>query len=191
VLLPIGSDTYGNESASGSSPNNASDPVVDRLGQNPLASQGIALPLSDCVDCNATPRNVAALSTANGPMFASGPGGGGGGGGFAQGPGSSTPALLDTNTPTTPGSGSGDRGGSPPPPDDGGGPKPPADPPVRPISPTGPNDPDGPDDPGNPLGPGPQPPEVVQVPEPSALVTAGMGALSFMIRVRLARKRRG
>ena len=188
--LPTGSDTHPGEPVSDSLPDRASDPVVDWLGQNPLAAQGIALPLSGCVDCDTTPRHVTKLSTANGPMFASGPGGSGGG--FAPGPGSNTPGLVNPNTPTTPGSGPGDQGSTPA--DDGGnpgGPPPPTNPPGEPISPPGPNGPDGPRDPGDPTGPDPQPPEVVQVPEPSALVMAGMGALSFMIRARLARKRRG
>ena len=37
----------------------------------------------------------------------------------------------------------------------------------------------------------PPDPPMVQVPEPTSFVMAGMGALSFMIRARLARKRRG
>ena len=44
--------------------------------------------------------------------------------------------------------------------------------------------------PTDPPGPPPIDPPVVQVPEPTSFVMAGMGALGFMIR-RLARKRRG
>ena len=192
----------GTEGGSDSSADTAPDIVLDWLAQNPLADQGIALPSSDCVDCDSTPRQVARLSTANGPLFALGPGGGGGGGGggsFASGLSAGTSGLVDTSTPTNQGSGPRDRGVSTPPVDGGspGGPNPPGNPPGQPIGPTGPNGPKGPEGPGdpndpeNPDGPGPHDPPVAQVPEPSSLIVAGAGALSFMIRARLARKRRG
>ena len=200
----------GTDGGSDSSADTAPDIVLDWLAQNPLADQGIALPSSDCVDCDSTPRQVARLSTANGPLFALGPGGGGGGGGggvggSASGLSAGTSGLVDTSTPTTQGSGPGDQSVSTPPDDRGnpGGPNPPGNPPGQPIGPTGPNGPDGPkgpggpgdptgpNDPGNPDAPGPHDPPVAQVPEPSSLIVAGAGALSLMIRAHRARKRRG
>jgi len=62
---------------------------------------------------------------------------------------------------------------------------------IQPIAPP-PNGSGSGDDPGPPIEPPIEPPDppVVQVPEPTSFVMAGMGALGFMIR-RLARKRRG
>ena len=204
---PPATGAHGTGGGSDSSADTAPDIVLDWLAQNPLADQGIALPSSDCVDCDSTPRQVARLSTANGPLFALGPGGGGGGGGgggSASGLSAGTSGLVDSSTPVQ-GSGPADQGVSTPPDDGGnpGDPNPPGNPPGQPIGPTGPNGPDGPkgpegpgdptnpNDPENPDGPGPHDPPVAQVPEPSSLIVAGAGALSFMIRAHLARKRRG
>jgi len=62
---------------------------------------------------------------------------------------------------------------------------------VQPVTlpPNGSGSGDNPGDPPPPIKP-PDPP-VVQVPEPASLAMAGLGALSFMIRARLAPKRRG
>jgi hypothetical protein len=161
-------------SESDSSGDAAPDSVVDWLGQNPLAAQGITWPLPDCLDCNSTPR-----SQFTHPLFfeiVSG-GGSGGGGGSESTPGTDAlPPVIVTDfaPPTDKGNGPGDQGG--PSTSDGPSPSNPRD---RPTSdPTDPNEPD------------PQPTDVLQVPEPSTLIMAGAGALGFMIRGRLTRKRR-
>jgi hypothetical protein len=179
-------DSPANDTESDSSPAAAPDPVVDWVGQNPFAAQGVAWPLFDCPDCGPTPRLSSQFTH---PLFfeiaaGGGPGGGVGGG---RAPDSDTlppVTVTDFDTPPTSGNGPGDQTSSTPddpgPPRDGG-PKPPIDL----------NGPEGPGDPHNPDGPDPGTPEVVQVPEPSAFVMAGMGVLSVMTRARLARKRRG
>ncbi|HVQ16042.1 MAG TPA: PEP-CTERM sorting domain-containing protein [Vicinamibacterales bacterium] len=178
------SDSHATAAEPNVPPAGASAAVINWAGQNSLATQGIAWPLSDCLDCISTPGQVATFS-ANGARFA------GGGGGFASGAGSGAPGLADTSNPTTPGSGPSDQvlappgGGSNP-----GGPNLPTTPPNRPVTLTGPEGSDD-GDPGDPIGPDPQQPPMVQVPEPASLVMAGAGALTLMIRARLARKRRG
>jgi hypothetical protein len=184
-------DTSGSDGEPGPSPSTSPEPEIDWLGQNPLVSQGIVWPAVDCGDCGPAPRNGFQVTH---PLFielgtAGAPGGGGGG---APGP-TAFPSvtITDYEPPPMPGNGPGDQGANTQsnPPDDGD-PKPPG----QPIGPTGPNDPNapnGPRDPNGPTEPDPTRPDVVQVPEPTSFVIAGMGALSFMIRARLARQRRG
>ena len=161
-----------------------SEPAFDWLGANPLADHGILMPLPGCRDCDPVPGQSAGLfpSSISGGAAGSGGGGGTGGGGGAGQARSlgltipltdSNPLIFSDNI-----VGGGDPGASAPPLDT-----------KRP--PDGPNVGNG----GTPVQPialiDPRPPDVAQVPEPTALVLTGAGALGFMIRVGLARKRRG
>jgi len=184
-------DTSGSDGGAGLSPDTTSEPVIDWLGQNPLVGQGIVWPETDCSDCEPAPRQ---RYQATHPLFielgTAAPAGGGGGGA----PGATElPSLTvtDYEPPIIPGNGPGDSGpNTQSGPSENGDPGPP-NPPGQPGGPTGPNEPNDPRDPDGPEEPDPTPPDVVQVPEPASFVMAGMGALSFMIRARLARKRRG
>lgn len=184
LSLPTNSDTYASDSDSESDPSaeTTAEPVIDWLGQNPLAGQGIAWPLSDCLDCGPTPRQPRQFTHLL--FFEITPGGapGGGGGGGAAGPTELPPVTVtDFEPPTTAGDGPGDGTSTPPGPENG--------PPDGRTGPDQPNGPKGPGDPGDPIGPDPHEPPVVQVPEPASFVMAGAGALSFMIRAHLSRKR--
>ncbi len=181
------SDSHGTAAESDWPPAGMPAAVVNWAEQNTLAMQSIEWPLSDCLDCSSAPGQVAVFS-ANGAMFG---GGFGGGVGFASGAGIGATGLADTSNPTTPGSGLSDQGMLAP----SGGSNPdslnlPTTPPDQPVALMGPEGSDD-GDPGNPIGPDPQQPPMVQVPEPASLGMAGAGALTVLIRARLARKRRG
>jgi PEP-CTERM motif len=186
--LPNGSDTYASEAATDSSPDDAAKPVPDWFEPSALAAQGIPWSSIDCVDCGPTPSQVAMLKQQ--PIYLSpGGGSGGGGGGGLAAPSMVSPATVtDVEPPTAQGDGPGDGPSTPPGPP-GNGPNPPTNPPTTPVAPTDPHGPEGPGDPGDPIEPDPHEPPVVQVPEPASLVMAGAGALSFMIRGHLSRKR--
>ena len=146
--------TYASDPGPDASAPAAADPATGWLVENPLASQGIVMPLSDCVDCGVTKRQVTRLASASGPLTTggggSGSGGGIGGNSFAPGPHTDNP--VEVSDPTIPDNGGGlgsplpDKLG---PPRDGPGP--PGDPgtPLVPIDPNGP----GPTDPELPGAP--------------------------------------